>query len=64
VSNSSFMRCCANPMVKDLSQGLGAERHYYCQRCKAHVWRGVKYTAKEWHNWINATGDNYDEVER
>lgn len=46
--------CCASPKVKDLSQGIGDGRHFYCSNCKAHLWRGRQYTAKEWDAWINS----------
>ena len=39
---------CHPEKIKDLSQGLGLYRHYYCIECKAHYYKGTKYTKKEW----------------
>ncbi len=45
--------CCGSPAVKDLSQGLGENRHFYCCNCKSHKWKGSFYTRQEWEEWIN-----------
>lgn len=47
------MNCCKNPQIKDLTQGLGSIRHYYCSTCRSHLLRDKFYTAKEWFNWVN-----------
>ena len=44
--------CCDTPQVKDLTQGLGPDRHYYCAHCKSHLWKGEIYTKKEWEWFI------------
>ena len=54
VLENSKMNCCENKQIKDLSQGLGNERHWYCSRCQAHIWKGKFYTAKEWDAWVNS----------
>ena len=51
------MNCCPAPQIKDLSQWLGELRHFYCAKCKAHTWRGVFYTRREWDDWINSEED-------
>ena len=45
---------------KDLSQGIGPVRHYYCTKCKSHVFRGKTYSAKEWEIWINDEENQLD----
>jgi hypothetical protein len=47
------MQCCKSPQIKDLSQGLSDERHYYCSACKSHLWRGVQYDRREWEDYVN-----------
>lgn len=48
-----MMQCCKSPQIKDLSQGLGDERHYYCSACKSHLWRGAQYDRREWEDYVN-----------
>lgn len=50
----AMKNCCDKPSWKDLTQGLGEERHYYCSRCRAHIWRGRFWTYETWKNWINS----------
>ena len=38
---------------KDLTQGLGETRHYYCERCKAHDYRGKIWSRQKWEAWID-----------
>lgn len=47
------MNCCSNPKVKDLSQGLGDDRHLYCVTCKSHTYRGQVYDRQQWEAWVN-----------
>lgn len=42
-----------NHVWKDLSQGIGPVRHYYCKKCKAHNFREKLYSADEWEAWVN-----------
>ena len=51
-------QCCRAPQVKDLSQGLGELRHFYCAGCKAHTYRGVFYTRRQWDEWVNSEDEN------
>ena len=46
--------CCDTPQVKDLTQGLGPDRHYYCAHCKSHLWKGEIYTKKEWEWYVES----------
>jgi len=46
------MNCCKNKKIKDLTQGLGEERHFFCVTCRAHYWRGVFYDRKQWEAYI------------
>lgn len=39
---------CKHENKKDLSQGLGEERHYYCSDCGSHWYRGKYWTRAEW----------------
>lgn len=50
--------------MKDLSQGLGKGRHYYCDKCHAHYYQSYEvfseivgelkwYSAKEWEKEFN-----------
>jgi len=55
------INCCRQSEWKDLTQGQGDERHYYCGNCKRHVWRGQLYTANQWEKYINEA-DNIDMV--
>jgi len=45
--------CCDKPQQKDLTQGLGPDRHIYCQSCKAHEYDGKFYTRQELEIYIN-----------
>lgn len=47
------MTCCDKPQQKDLTQGLGPDRHIYCQSCKAHQYDGKFYTRQEWEIYVN-----------
>lgn len=44
---------CKHDQLKDLTQGLGESRHWFCPECKGHRYRGVWWTAKEWEMWVN-----------
>lgn len=44
---------CDHKGKRDLTQGLGDERHSYCPKCKAHIWRGLVWTAKELEAYVN-----------
>lgn len=56
---------CGRPM-KDLSQGLGMGRHYYCDKCHSHFYEKTDsglnptkivdarwYSRNEWFEYIN-----------
>ena len=47
------LKCCKKRQVKDLSQGLGDERHYYCIECKSHLYKGMACTRKQWDEYVN-----------
>ena len=51
------MECCNKPRIKDLSQGIGPERHLYCQSCQSHTYKGIFYSKLEWDEWINTEDD-------
>lgn len=51
------MNCCPSPKIKDLTNGLGDMRNYYCMTCKAHEYSGRFYTRKQWDDWVNSSGD-------
>lgn len=53
------MGCCKNPKTKDLTQGLGPDRHMYCEKCKAHEWQSRQYSKKEWEKWMEETDVRY-----
>ncbi len=39
---------CGGKRVKDLTQGLGPDRHIYCLDCKGHHYKGRWVTRKQW----------------
>lgn len=45
---------CDHPGKKDLTQGLGAERHYYCPNCGTHWYNNRIWTKKEWDEYVNS----------
>ena len=47
--------CCKNANMKDITQGQGDERHYYCSKCKSHFYKGKMYDKEEWETYINET---------
>ena len=51
--NDKMTNCCANPKVKDLSQGLG-EKHLFCASCRSHLWEGRQYTKREWSEFVES----------
>lgn len=53
-------KTCKHEAKKDLTQGLGEERHWYCPACGSHWYKGVFYNKKNWDTWVNGydTKDN------
>ena len=49
----SLKDCCNKSNVRDVTNGYGEERHWLCDSCNCHEWKGKKYTKKEWEAWIN-----------
>jgi len=43
---------CGHTTIRDLTQGLGEERNYYCSTCKMHYYKGREWTAKEWEEYV------------
>lgn len=54
------MNCCNKPNIKDLSQGLSENRHYYCLNCGSHKYDDFEYTKQEWNKYVN--GENHDPI--
>lgn len=46
------MLTCHNT-VRDLTNGYGETRNYYCPTCNAHEYKGKHYTKKEWDIYVN-----------
>jgi len=44
------MKCgiCGVKKVKDLSQGLGPDRHLFCTECRAHQWGDRWISREDW----------------
>lgn len=45
-------KICNKNTIKDLTNGLGSTRHYYCINCYSHYYRSVWYTKKQWEKYI------------
>jgi hypothetical protein len=43
---------CGHGEERDLTQGLGEERHYICMRCGMRHYRGRVWTRREWTEWV------------
>lgn len=43
---------CAHNKTKDLTQGLGDIRNYYCITCGLHHYKGREWTVKEWEEYV------------
>lgn len=43
---------CEHPEKKDLTQGLGEIRNYFCPHCKMHWYRGRAWTEAEWDEYV------------
>ena len=41
------MKVCDHQNKKDLTQGLGEHRHYYCTICGWHLYKDVEYTKEQ-----------------
>ena len=39
---------CACHSTTDLSHGLGEDRHYFCNSCRSHYYKGREWTKEEW----------------
>lgn len=50
---SETRKDCKHSRKKDLTQGLGEERNFYCPTCGAHWYRGKFWTPKEWELYVN-----------
>jgi len=44
---------CNHKELKDLTQGLGDVRNYYCPDCEAHWYKGRVWTKEEWEIFVN-----------
>ena len=44
---------CVHRHKKDLTQGLGEERHFYCPNCKSHWYKGRLWSRAEWELYVN-----------
>ena len=44
---------CSHSKKKDLTQGLGEVRHFFCPECKTHWYKDKVWTKEEWNNYIN-----------
>ena len=45
---------CDHKRKKDLSQGLGNERHDYCLDCGTHWYKGRVWNCEQWSAWIES----------
>jgi len=43
---------CGSHKIKDLTNGLGEGRNYYCPDCKAHYYNGRWWTRAQWEQYI------------
>ena len=59
-----MINCCNKPEVKDLTQGLGNDRHMYCTHCGAHEYDGRQYTRAEWNRLMELDKDGFLSIER
>lgn len=57
------MNCCQTPRIKDLTNGLGDVRNYYCMSCNAHEYDGLLYSRKQWDDWVNSGSQKQIEIE-
>lgn len=49
------MNCCNKQNVKDLSQGIGDHRNWYCMTCGSHNYIGKQYSKSEWEGYVNGS---------
>ena len=42
------MKDCLHKDKRDLTQGLGEHRHFYCTTCGWHLYKDIEYTKAEW----------------
>lgn len=49
--------CAHKSEMGDLTKGKGEHRNWYCYDCKAHCWKSVWYTQKEWDAWLDEPED-------
>lgn len=54
-SQQGKLKC--HEAVKDLTQGLGLVRNWYCPVCGAHSYNGLHYTKKQWLVYVNSIVD-------
>jgi len=45
---------CDHAEKRDLTQGLGDERQFYCSKCGTHWYKGREWSRKEWEAWIES----------
>lgn len=50
--------CCSRSSWRDLSQGIGERRNWYCPNCKAHFYDGRLWSTDEWSRWIESAADD------
>lgn len=51
------MNCCNKQNIKDLSQGLGGKRHWFCMSCRSHNYSGRQWSKVEWEYYVNGLMD-------
>jgi hypothetical protein len=51
------MKACKHERRKDLTNGLGVERNFYCPDCKTHWYKGKIWPEKEWNAYVNDFSD-------
>tara|TARA_R110000765_G_scaffold351817_1_gene441808 strand:+ start:384 stop:593 length:210 start_codon:yes stop_codon:yes gene_type:complete len=54
VEKDSLTRsCCPSSSHRDLSNGIGENRHILCGNCFSHWYKGRYWNAKEWEEWVS-----------
>jgi len=51
-------KCCAKSEWRDLSQGIGENRNWYCPNCQAHFYNQKLWRREEWSRWIESALDD------
>jgi hypothetical protein len=45
---------CMHTSVKDLTEGKGEHRNWWCPVCETHWFKGKEYTPDEWDAWLES----------